>query len=208
MKNPKLTKDIRAQVVDSVIASTYIPAKKQAILDSAALAAREAVRALLPAGFERAIGTLPREWFGKVTEVYPSRHVNPRNILKGASGPMYLKIGEPVIIPRCVNVEGMIRDTVQKDDTHPSWGEILAVQIEAAHKVRKEEDEMRAELMDFLNSKQTYKQVVEAMPQLERHLPKPPAPALPLVVNPAPLQKRLAKAGFDLGAVTADLPQG
>lgn len=206
MPSPKLTKAIRADMVESIIAATYIPEKKKAILESTGSAAREAVRALLPAGFERAIGTLPREWFNRIVAVSPSRGVNPVNILKSETGwGASIDIGEPILVPANLYCQmgNAIHDTVQAAfPGHPTWEKILAVQIEAATKLCKEEDELRAEVAGFLASCHSYKDVCEKFPAFERHLPKTPAKAMPLVVQTAPLQKKLAKLGFDQGAAT------
>lgn len=208
MPSPKLTKAIRADMIESVIAATYIPEKKKVIMESTGLAAREAIRALLPTGFERAIGTLPREWFNRIVSVSPSRTVNPSNILN-LKGPALwggsISIGEPILVPANLYCQmgNAIHDTVQAAfPGHPTWEKILAVQIEEATKLRAEEDAMRGDLAAFLASCRSYKDVMEKFPAFERHLPKTPAKAMPLVVQTAPLQQKLAKLGFDQGAAT------
>lgn len=203
MKSPTLTKEIRAQIVESVIAATFIPAEKKAILESAGLAAREAVRAALPEGFERAVGTLPRDWFAKVDNVGPSWHVNPRSILENpedSTRSCQIRF-DTVLAPVEFYYGYQINDRHQeKDPKAPSWEKILAAQIDAAKKLRAKEDDLRADLSSFLASCRTYQQVLEKMPELERHLPKPAAPARPLVVSAAPLQSQMKKLGFDQGA--------
>lgn len=200
MKSPTLTKEIRAQIVESVIAATFIPAEKEAILQSAGATVRETIRKLLPQGFEQAVACLPPEWLPSLESIQLHTHISVPNILADCYRSYRSIRFERLTVSNNLNLPGRISDRIRQGDDRPAWEQILAAQIDAAKKLRAKEDALRMELSNQLVSFRTYAQLLEKLPELERHLPKPPAPPMPLVANVAPLRAQMKKLGFDQGA--------
>lgn len=199
-----LNKEIRAAVIESVIKGTYIPEQKAAILAATSKAVRDLVVLALPEGFAVATATLPPQWFGSVSHFDVCKEQCPRAILDGADrwkgyGSVLIKF-ESVITPPHHNIHSLLLQD-KKSGNNESWTQFwerhLAAQIAAATKLRAKEDALRSELGAFLASVKTYKQVVEKMPELERHLPPPPTKVFALVTSTAPLEKALTSLGFD-----------
>lgn len=196
-----LTKDIREQIVQSVLAGTWIPEKKAAILKSTGEAIREVWRKYLPEGFEAATATLPPAWFPKESVEYLSCAVNPDLIMQPTNSRGEKCSSSNFSVPPLAVPENFRPEYRYNGVGHiPFWSEALAPQIKEAQKLRAAQDKLEEELRGFLYSVKTYKQVLEKMPELERHLPKPAAKPMPVATSTAPLLSTLAKLGFDKGA--------
>ena len=199
-----LTKEARLKTIESAVAGTFIAEKGEKIVASAAETVRQTLMRYLPDGWLQATAAMPREWFQHKAAQDVIKESSPQAILSGAAEDSrhYRSTNihfEPFRVP--VNFQHPVRDYEHRGEPDvPLWSNILAPQIAEAKKLRAQEVALRAELTAFLNSCRTYKQVIEKMPDLERHLPPVAAKAQPLVVSVAPLQKKLNALGFDRSA--------
>ena len=194
-----LSKEIRLAIVESVITKgTVIPADKEAIIKSTQEAVRAWMLGYLPPGFQAATATLPPNWFATESsaDIYASD--NPEMILNGDTRYYGSVKFEPFRRPTKGGAYSPAINYRQEKDSPHRWESVLSAQIDAAKKLRAREEAARTDLLNFLNSCRTYKQVLAKMPELENHLP---APAMPLVVvNVGPLVASLGKLGFDRSA--------
>lgn len=207
-----LSKALREQIEDSVIAATHIPAKKKAVIASTKAAVREALRLRLPEGFEAATAHLPPEWFDGTDLTYIADAVNPESILyysRDASNMVRYHGGsshylgfETLHHPRS-KAPWLRSQHDPEQPVEPTWDRVLAAQITEAEKLHKKECEMRAELRAVLHSVNSVEKLIEKMPSLARHVPPAPGKAMPLVVSTAKAESLLKKAGFDTGAAAA-----
>lgn len=204
-----LTKESRAAIIDSVIKTgTDLPEKKKDL--TARLEQR--VRAInlerVDTDFYRATKTLPAEWFPHKASTELYHDVNPAVIM--ALSPEDLKRSrryatnvnfEPIKYPTSTSFSrAHFAKRHEQPDDLDSWEVRLADLIDEAKVIRAAEDKARAELGAFLNSVRTYKQVLEKMPELERHLPAVVGKNYAVAVPVAPLLATLGSLGFDKSA--------
>jgi len=207
-----LNKTIRQKIIDSVIQKgTTIPARKQELKKKTALRVRELDLSRVPAEFGPATKTLPPEWF----PLNGSSQMNPK-----ACPDSYVELSDEQLRTQWMAVvsyepfrhpisarfhrkdfidQGMdhgARPPVKKPDDMESWEAVLADLITEAKKIRADEAQAREELRQFLQSVNNYKQVLEKMPELEKHLPDYSKP-MPLTVPVGPILKTLGALGFD-----------
>ena len=201
-----LNKENRAATIESVIRGTFIPEEKLAIMAATTKAARDLVLRSLPEGFIPATANLPTAWFDSVTYLDVHKEQNPRCILDGKErwerhSTAVIKF-DKVITPPHHTIYSLlgVNGKGDRESWREFWARSFAAQIDAATKLRDKEEKLRDELMAFLHSVKTYKQVIEKMPELERHLPAPPVKAFPIATSTAPLVKILGKMGFDRSA--------
>jgi hypothetical protein len=74
---------------------------------------------------------------------------------------------------------------------------VLRGQLSAARYLQHREDTLRRELEYFLTGCRTYKQVIEKMPELAPHLPRPTVQVYAPITSTAKLSASLASLGFD-----------
>jgi hypothetical protein len=198
-----LNKHIRNAIEESLIAATTIPAEKEALLKKAGATAREAVRKTLPKGFEDAIKTLPPEWFRTEGSASMRSEDNPRWVLQSLEDRNDWRRQdlpfEPLRVPNNYYMAGEIAYQPDKDDPKkPLWTNIMAKHVAEANKLRKKEDDLRAEIRAVLFSVNTAEKLIERVPAWEKHItPYIPTKAMPLVVSTAKAESLLKKAGFD-----------
>lgn len=200
-----LTKEARIRTIDSAVAGTFIAEKGEKIVASANEVVRKTLMAYLPKDWLASTAMMPREWFNHMAAETVDKSFAPEAILSGAdlqgnggwrSWTIHF---EPFRAP--ANFRHPVR--YHKHESFPDaplWSDILAPQIAEAKKLRAKEVALRDELTNFLNSCRTYKQVIEKMPELERHLPPVASKPQALVVAVAPLKTRLKGLGFDRSA--------
>jgi hypothetical protein len=212
-----LNKEIRRKIIDSVIEKgTTIPKRKEEL----ARATEARVRALclerVPKEFPAATKNLPPEWFPLIASENIKANANPVCVATWSdeqlrSGHWGIPVSfEPFRHP--INTRFSRSDFIDQgmdytDRTNPvrnpadmeSWEAKLADLLKKAHKIREDEKRARDELRLFLYSVKTYKQIVEKMPELEKHLPDYEKP-MPLTVPVAPILKTLSALGFDQSA--------
>ena len=83
MSTTRLTKQLRSEIADAIYKASKLPAELEEMIKEAKTKAKECVMDSRPVGFEHAIRTFPKEWFGVVTSVYAS-------CARGADGQTYL----------------------------------------------------------------------------------------------------------------------
>jgi hypothetical protein len=200
-----LTKDRRFETIESVIAATELPAQKQALIDAVKVKVREIMRLHLPKGFEQATATLPTNWFGHITSVSIQKDCNPVDLLSMREPDVHrwsypsFPI-EPISMPHYCQADlGMrsLKTEKGEPDNLDSWEVHLTKEIKEANKLRIKEEKLREQLNGFLNSVKTYKQVIEKMPELEKHLPAVAGKQYPVAVSVTPLLNMLTGLGFD-----------
>lgn len=195
-----LNKERRAHIVDSVIEKgTTIPKRKEALTKATCAKVREVLRKRLPKGFESVSSAVPDGWLRVMTDVSVHRDANPLSIIKGHYHCTYQNISfEPLRVPSSINIEpACLQKKGKADETDDCWELILANEIKEAHNIADTEEKLRDELMGFLLSVKTFKQVRERMPELEPHLPKKPVKTYPVVASTTPLLNLLTAVGFD-----------
>lgn len=207
-----LNKTIRQAIIDSVIErGTTIPARKEDLKKRTALRVRELDMSRIPVEFYPATKNLPPEWF----PLSASTQLSPRTCPDS-----YVELNDEQL--RChwkavvsfepfrhpINTHFSRNDFIdqgydhsttpptKKLDDMDSWEAVLADLLKEAKQIRADEAQARDELKQFLYSVNNYKQVLEKMPELEKHLPNYTKP-MPLVVSVAPILKTLGKLGFD-----------
>lgn len=202
--NTRLTKERREQIIESVFNATLLPKKKKDLIKRTTEKVRSLVNSKLPKEFEPAIKNLPKEWFAKNYQVSIHKDVNPISLLedeeKFKKMWSYNQVNyDHFYCPVSFNpsIESWIK-VHNKPDNKESWEEYLAKEIAEAKKLRAKEDKVRQTTSEFLWSVNTYKQVIEKMPEFERHLPNY-VKHYPIAVNTGPLTNLLDGLGFDQG---------
>lgn len=195
-----LNKERREAIIDSVIKKgTTIPKRKADLMTATKAKVRETLRKRLPEGFESVAAAVPHGWFRVLTEVAIHRDANPMAIYSHQCCGTYVSIVfDPMRAPYSIDIEP---DSLQRKgtskETNDCWELILADEIKEAKSIADTEEKLRDELMGFLLSVKTYKQVLERMPELEPHLPKNPVKTYPVVASTTPLLNLLTAVGFD-----------
>lgn len=206
---PRLTKEMRQQIVASVMGATNRAKDIEKLTADTAKIVRKKLESQLPKGFLAATANLPESWF--MVENSQSLGAD-RN---------------PVMLAECGNPNGfkgqhfwMRRQEIKfdplrrpashwfpirggKTDDNPGqdeWLTLLAKQIERGYAIFKKYDAVRVHLEAYLAGCTTTEQVLDGMPELARHIPKPPAKAMPIAVVPSALRASLTGTGFDNGA--------
>ena len=72
MSTTRLTKQLRSEIADAIYKASKLPAELEGMIKEAKTKAKECVMDSWPVGFENAIRTFPKGWFGVVTSVYAS----------------------------------------------------------------------------------------------------------------------------------------
>lgn len=72
MSTTRLTKQLRSEIADAIYKASKLPAELEEMIKETKTKAKECVMDSWPVGFEHAIRTFPKEWFGVVTSVYAS----------------------------------------------------------------------------------------------------------------------------------------
>jgi hypothetical protein len=204
----KLTKERRAAIIESVIAGTLIPKQKVEIITDTSKRIHEVLMSRVPKDFLAATANMPKEWFSHITSAYIRNEVNPAWLMQHDREINYYYRNSNVRIegvrkPQNMRDDGNIYDLMKgrpKEEQADTWEAYLDKQITAAKQLAEKEDKLRSELSGFLQSVKTYAEVIDKMPELERHLPRVPAKEYPIAVSTAPLVKTLTGLGFDQSA--------
>ena len=209
-----LNKTIRQQIINSVIEKgTTIPARKDDLTKRTEQRVRELCLERVPKDFAAATRNLPRGWFPHHTSEHMPPHVCPTGILAHMDDDYEMRRQwrhtvsfEPFPHPYNTRFDrsptlnqGMDDSTeppTRKPDDLESWEARLADLIEEAKRIAADENKARTKLRQFLASVNSYKRVLEKMPELEPHLPNYTKP-MPLVVSVAPILETLGALGFD-----------
>lgn len=198
-----LNKTLRTQIIASVIEKgTTIPARKEDLIRRTEARVRQLCLERVPKDFAAAVKTLPPEWFPIVGSETMEPQVCPLAIIKLSSEAMarswrYAVSFEPFRHPMGVSFSRVSEAVKNGKESDPeSWESKLKDLIDEAHKIMRDEGQACTELRQFLASVNNYKQVLEKMPELEKHLPNYTKP-MPLVVQVGPILKTLGKLGFD-----------
>ena len=77
MSTTRLTKQLRSEIADAIYEASKLPAEMEEMIKEAKTKAKECVMDSWPVGFEHAIRTFPKEWFGVVSSVYASYAQGP-----------------------------------------------------------------------------------------------------------------------------------
>lgn len=208
-----LNQKLRDKIIDSVIEKgTTIPARKEALKKKTSLRVREIDMSRVPKEFAAATKNLPPEWFPLAASAQFSPKVCPDSYIELTDSEMrsqwkavvsYEPFRHPMSA-RFIRPDEKTRKPIKQDDgsyedqpdDENSWEFLLGDLLDEAKQIRDDEAEARKSLRQFLYSVRTYKQVLEKMPELERHLPDYTKP-MPLTVPVAPILKQLGKLGFD-----------
>lgn len=199
-----LNKTNRQQIVNSVIAGTFIPEKREAILKATAAKVRAVVLSHVPADFLAATKNMPAEWFRMVSQQGIPTDVSPASVLdaEDRNGGSDYPDFEPVRVPQSWNLETPQSEKQSRRQAYVAfWEKHLATELAEAKKLHAQETKARDELMAFLLSVKTYAKVIEKMPDLAPHLPGVPPKVYPIVTSTKPLQSCLKNLGFDRSQV-------
>jgi hypothetical protein len=190
----RLTKQIRADIIESVLKNTVLPAERKAIEEETARTAMEAVRAMQPKGFYEAVAGHPKEWFKLDQSTYVTV-CNPNVVLSAVDNndARWMNYGH-VSYPEAIVValDGPRLDEKQCKQVFGALHKRAEAWVEKYSAVKNE-------LSAYLLSKQTVESALKDMPELERHVPAPAKPSYPLVA-PSNVLSHLTKLGFDAGA--------
>lgn len=205
-----LNKTLRQQIIDSVIEKgTTIPARKADLTKRTEARVRELDLSRVPKEFGPSTKLLPKTWFPHAASTQLKPTVNPISIVTLTEQEMrshwrstvsYEPFPHPydTRFDRAAEKDrGIDIDTkMQKPDDLESWEAKLEDLIAEAEQIVADEKKARSELQSFLYSVNNYKQVLEKMPELEKHLPNYVKP-MPLTVPVGPILKTLGALGFD-----------
>lgn len=181
----RLTKEMRNDIIESVMAATDMNTKREAILAETVARAVEVIRESQPEGWFALVEGHPKEWFSLQAEISFAGDLLPQSIMSTESHHYYHQI----------KLEDSIPVAIYYRRDRDSEKVVFAAVIKKAQAWREEYDATRGELASFLNSCSTTEKVIERMPELEKHIPKR-AKVYPLVA-PSNVMSRLAKLGFD-----------
>jgi hypothetical protein len=205
-----LNKTIRQQIIDSVIEKgTTIPKRKEELKKKTEARVRKLDMERVPKEFAAATKNMPPEWFPLAGSASIKPEYCPIAIVtlqpeqlrnQWRSTVSYEPFRHPMNTDfNRANAKdcGINQATKEKNpDDLESWEARLEDLIAEANKIVADEAQARHELSQFLYSVNNYKQVIEKMPELEKHLPNYTKP-MSLTVSVAPILKTLGKLGFD-----------
>lgn len=185
MSKTRLTKEVRAEIIERVVRATNIPELKADLIARTKKAAAQIVRNAQPEGFYEVTQSLPKEWFQAANSLYVPTHMdgvhNPLRII-GAVGDYshHISFNDPVSVA--------VR--------HGEYSyELLAPLAKEAEELAERESQLRGEISSFLNSCRYVEDIVERMPELEPHVPRH-SKSFPLTA-PSNLLSTLSSLGFD-----------
>ena len=180
MSTTRLTKQLRSEIADAIYKASKLPAELEEMIKEAKTKAKECVMDSWPVGFEHAIRTFPKEWFGVVTSVYA-------NYARGADGQtVYLgnfDLGElqkrvyfddPIPFP--TSGGGDYAEAYAQwlyDDCRPRYQDWI-----------KRHDELFTVANGVLNSYRTVEKLLKDVPEMGQFIPQCnaayPVPAVPI----------------------------
>ena len=205
---PRLTNEMRGQIVISVMGATNQKKDIEKLTAETAKIVRKKLESQLPKGFLAATANLPEAWFSHETAQSLAADRNPVMLAEcgnpnGREGRHYWQHSEEIKIEKLRRPASHwfpVRGS--KTDDNPGsdeWLQLLAKQIEKGYAIFKKYDAVRVHLEAYLAGCTTTEQVLKDMPELERHIPKPPAKPMPIVVVPTALRASLTGTGFYTG---------
>lgn len=184
-----LTKQMREDIVNSVIAGTTLPDERKAIEEDVSLTAMHAMLAKQPKEFLALVEGQPLDWFKMDAGLWVNNS-NPLNKLDAD------RWTSKIEYPRSIAV------AVQWNPNKEECEEIFReYNIRAAAWAEKNE-KARGELMTFLLSQRTVEKLLAAMPELEPHILTKVTKTYALVA-PSNVLSTLTKLGFDRSRVAA-----
>lgn len=192
----RLTKDMRESIIASVMKNTNLDVERAEIEAETKRIAAQWVRDQQPKGFYDAINGHPKEWFDTIQQVRNGA-CNPCNVMNSALDPLTcsgdIHLDDSVSVACSANGRyGTV--CMGEDQAKKVFGALHKRAQKWAEKREKTQGELRA----FLLSQKTVKGVLEAMPELKRHMPAEKVKSYPLVAASNVLSS-LAKLGFDAG---------
>lgn len=209
---PRLTNEMREQIRASVMASTHRSADVAKLMAETTTLVRSTLLGQLPKDFLAATEAMPSSWFGTCTSARVLAEDNPevianhggqhKNRHKFWVTSADIKV-EAFRVPHSMssyNAFPFDRLTREEQRAGQGWSKVLAKQIKEAKRIWSVYSALDEEVKAFLLSVTTTEALLKAMPEYERHVPKPPAKPMPLAVIPTKLRAQMTAAGFDTGA--------
>lgn len=190
----RLTKAMREEILNSVLAATDFEKKKKDILQRAGQVARKELLKLVPKEFTAMIEGHPQEWFLHDTSVHLGRDYAPEQAFNESANYWYgcdLAF-EPIPHPCGIAME--IPEEQQAKLFTPFRKE--------AEKLMEKQEKLRSDMRTFLLSCSTVEKVLEQMPELKPHIPEKAEFFAP-TVNTNNLLSQLMKSGFVVEEATA-----
>lgn len=181
-----LTKQMRTEIVNSVLAGTNLPMERDEIAKATVLAAEDAVRNAQPEAFRELVEGQPKDWFKLDNSLYV-RECNPLAELQRVTSEYH---------SHYISYNAPIPYAVQPNFDEADCKRIFGKLHKRAEAWAERYNTARGELSAFLNSQRTVEGVLEKMPELAPHIPAKAAKSYPLVA-PSNLLSTLAKLGFD-----------
>ena len=180
MSTTRLTKQLRSEIADAIYEASKLPAEMEEMIKGAKTKAKECVMDSWPVGFEHAIRTFPKEWFGVVASVYASYAQGPdgnkvylRNFdLDELQKRVYFD--DPIPFP--ISGGGDYAKAYAQwlyDDCRPRYQDWI-----------KRYNELFTVANGVLNSYRTVEKLLKDVPEMEQFIPKCsvayPVPAIPI----------------------------
>jgi len=177
----RLTKALREEITNSIMAATNFEDRLTKARQKYLPLIREKLITTLPEGFWEATKGMPAEWFEHrvLIDVDFSNYLYQRG--------KDFKTTEPIRVP-----------TNRKDFGLFANDPLLNEYAELVKTIDEQRDEARAQVESFLLSCRNTDQIVERMPEFERHVPKN-GKTYAIVATTANLASALFAAGFDKG---------
>lgn len=179
----RLTNEMRNEIADSVIAATNLPDERKEIERLTSEVARDWMLSQQPPEFVALVKGHPAQWFHLDNDLYVREH-NPLQVLEISLWSH--SINYPAPVPIAVNT------SPSPAECQEIFGDLCA----RAEKWVEQRDQVRGELMAYLNSCRTVEKALENMPELTPHVPKAAAKVYPLVA-PSNVLSKLSQLGFD-----------
>ena len=185
MSKTRLTKEVRAEIIERVVRATNIPELKDSLKARTKAAAVQTVRNAQPENFYETTKNLPKEWFQPSNSLYVPTHSD--------------EVRNPL---RIIGITGEYNCHINFDDPitvaakHAAYNyELFAPLTKEAEELAERESQLRGEINSFLNSCRYVEDIVERMPELEPHVPRH-SKSFPLTA-PSNLLSTLSSLGFD-----------
>jgi len=182
---PRITNAIRTQILDSVLASTNLPKKRDDIMKRTRALAQKIAVSKVPADFKKFSKTQPREWFRIQTEI----NLGHRNPERGFhDDPAYYAYNSVRLEPFPIPMSH--REKFNEDETN-----LFTPLREEAEALRDGQKTLSVDIRKFLQGCNTTEQILERMPELKPHIPVI-TKHYPVVVSTDNLLSSLMQVGF------------